>query len=151
MTDNDDARLADRVRQTVYRHFSSSGRLPSRDVLLSELQCAPGVYDAALQRLAASQALTLDLHGDIAMAIPFSALPTDVVVSDGTTEWWANCGFDGIGVAAMLDRDVTIRTFCPSDGSTLTVGCGPSGLHSDRFVVHLAVPMAQFWHDIGAT
>jgi hypothetical protein len=148
---NDHTSLDDRLRQAVYGHFSSSGRLPARAALTAELAAEPAAYDAALQRLAAAQALTLDLHGDIAMAIPFSALPTDVAVSDGSTQWYANCGFDGLGVAAMLTRDVTIDTVCPSDGSVLRVGCGPAGLSGDRFVVHLAVPMAQFWHDIGAT
>jgi hypothetical protein len=139
------------VRVAVYDHFIRTGGAPNSDDLAAQLGLSDVLLAESYQRLADQRALVLDADGAIAMAIPFSATPTEVrVVGSGVT-WWANCAFDGLGIPALLGSDGVVETACPQSGAPITVTVRDAQPSSGACVLHMAVPLAQWWDNIGDT
>jgi hypothetical protein len=139
------------VRIAVYDQFVATGSAP----VLARLAERLGVRDEELaesyRRLAAQRALVLDAADDIAMAIPFAARPTAVRVNGPGIAWWANCAFDGLGIPAMLGCDADVETACPQSGTSIVIRVRNGAPQNAVCTLHLAVPLARWWDDIGHT
>jgi Alkylmercury lyase len=143
--------LDEAVRVAVYDSFIHTGAAPDPAALAEQLGVAADTLVASYHRLAEQRALVLDADGVITMAIPFSASPTAVrVVGPGVT-WWANCAYDGLGIPAMLSCDAVVATACPQSGAPITVTLRAGMPQSLACVLHMAVPLAQWWDNIGDT
>lgn len=140
------------VRLSIYRSFAAHGTAPTIAQLAATLGLDETEVRASLTRLDAQRAIVLKpgTH-DIWMAMPFSAVPTDYRVDWGTGAAFANCAWDAFGIAAALDRDVTIATRDPLDAAALTVQVKDGTVIPEDYLVHFAVPAAQWWSDIGFT
>jgi hypothetical protein len=139
------------IRIAVYDHFIRMGSAPDPADLAAQLGITAAMLAASYQHLADQRALVLDADGAIAMAIPFSATPTDVTVRGGGVTWWANCAFDGLGIPALLGSDGVVETACPQSGAPITVTVRNHQPTSGTCVLHMAVPLAQWWDNIGDT
>jgi hypothetical protein len=139
------------VRFAVYDHFVLTGAAPHRSALAARLEVAETELGASYRRLAERRALVLDADGAIAMAIPFSATPTDVRVAGPGVIWWANCAFDGLGIPAMLGGDAVVETACPQSEEPIVVRIRDGTPVSAACVLHMAVPLARWWDNIGDT
>jgi hypothetical protein len=107
---------------------------------------------ASWERLAADRALVLEPRTRaLWMAMPFSAIPTDFRVRTGPIEAYANCAWDALGIPALLGRDGAIETTDPISGDRLAVSVQDGRLTRTDLVVHVAVPAAAWWEDIGFT
>jgi hypothetical protein len=146
MSDEEDERLAERVRQVVYVE-SAKAEVPTA-LDLSQLLGQPlGVVRDILRSLETQRALVLQSNGEILMAEPFSAIPTAFLIRSGDTQWWGNCIWDGLGVAAMLRLDADVITSCQCCGTRLEIGVARGErLTSGAGVAHFLVP-ARFWWD----
>lgn len=120
--------------------------------MAAELGRLLGVGDveirAALGRLAEAHMLVLQPGGEILMANPFSVVPTPFVVTSGNRSWYANCIWDGMGVAAMLQRDVVVNASCGCCGAELKLEVPKECRDEDERVGHFAIPAAHWWDDI---
>ena len=120
------------VRRAIMTAFASTGEPP-------DVATLPADVLAALER---DHVIVLR-DGRIQMAHPFAGhhAATRVTSADGRV-WWGNCAWDGLGiVAALALAEATVE----SCGIELQVRDG--AVHGDaRF--HVAVPAAQWWHDI---
>jgi hypothetical protein len=139
------------VRLAIYDHFIRPGGAPDPAALAARLGLSEGLLAESYQRLADQRALVLDAGGAIAMAIPFSATPTEVMVRGPGVTWWANCAFDGLGIPAMLGCDAVVETACPQSGAPITATVRDGAPHSVACVLHMAVPLARWWENIGDT
>jgi hypothetical protein len=139
------------VRFAVYDNFVRTGAAPYLSALAVRLEVAETALAASYRRLAEQRALVLDADSAIAMAIPFSATPTDVTVRGPGVTWWANCAFDGLGIPAMLSCDAVVETACPQSGEPIVVSIRGGTPASATCVLHMAVPLAQWWDNIGDT
>ncbi len=140
-----------RLRGHLYRRIRDTGRVPSRAELAADLVAADTEVDRALRFLADAYVLALDEHGEAWMAHPFSAVPTPYRVETPVGAYRANCAWDALAIPVLLGADGRTRTRCPQSGTrfdlTMTRGrAGPRGA-----VVRLAVPVRDFWDDIGFT
>ena len=106
---------------------------------------------ASWRRLHDGHALVLDEVGEIAMANPFAARPTDFRVDAAGRSWFANCGWDAFGIGAALGVDSAFDTHCADcdEPIHITIRDGLPGDPSPVF--HVLVPAAQWWNDIGFT
>jgi hypothetical protein len=141
------------VRREVYTSFVDHGRPPDAAVLARQLELSLGGLHDSYERLANEQALVLDPRSRaIWMAIPFSAAPTPVRVraEDGRA-WWANCAWDGLGIPAMLGVDARVETVCPATGTPIAVPVADGRPAPGPWALRMAVPLAQWWDDIGST
>jgi hypothetical protein len=139
------------VRLFVYRFFRDEGRPPVAGEIAPAVGRFPGEVEASLKRLAEAHVLVLAPGTPyIWMANPFSALPTAFQVHMEDRVRFGNCIWDALGVAAMLDTDADVRSWCPDCGRGMTLSVRDRSISGDG-VIHFAVPAAHWWDDIGST
>jgi hypothetical protein len=110
------------VHQAVLRAFADTGRAPD-PAALDAVTAPLGVSArAVLAALAAGDFLTLDEHGRVDAAYPFSARPTgiEVTLPSGATVA-AMCAVDALGIAAMLGSDAVIDAADPVSSEAVRV------------------------------
>lgn len=138
-----------RVRLAVYSHFMDTESRPGVGDLARRLGLAPAEVEASLRRLASQRVLVLE--GDstqIRMAMPFSGVPTGFRVETPLGGWWANCAWDALGIAAMLQTDAQVEARCEDCGDALSVTVEEGRLTRGEGVIHFAIPAARWWEDI---
>jgi hypothetical protein len=140
------------VRLAVYRHFIDHGSAPSLDTLAEQLEQPAEQIQQSLINLEAHRAFALTPGTDrLWMAHPFSAVPTAYPVKTATATYWANCAWDALSIAALLNQDATCRAQCPDCAEKLTLEVRNGQPVATSFVVHFAVPPRQFWDNVGFT
>lgn len=140
-----------RLRGHLYRRIRDTGTVPSRAELAADVGAAAAEIDRALRFLTDAYVLALDDHGEVWMAHPFSAVPTPYRVETPAAAYWANCAWDALAIPLLVRTDGRTRTSCPQSGARfdLTMTRGRAG--PQDAVVRLAVPVRDFWDDIGFT
>ena len=138
------------VRAEIYRLLVAGERGPTPARVARQTDLTEREAASAFRRLAAEHRIVLVPGEDrVAMAHPFSGVPTGYRASVGTQSWWANCGWDAFAILALLgDGQVFADAPIGAEPSTWTVRNGrvaPEGL------VHFVVPARRFWDDIGFT
>ena len=140
------------VRLSVYRHLVRAGQAPSHRDISADVGSSPTDVALSLERLDAGHVLVLHpTTRELWMAMPFSAVPTEFRVVSGDRAWWANCAWDALGISAMLQIPVEIRTTCTDCGNPGPLRTTGRALLNSSGVVHFAVPAAAWWDDIGFT
>ncbi|QRN98957.1 hypothetical protein JRI60_07975 [Archangium violaceum] len=138
-----------RVRLAVYGHFIDTGARPGVGDLSQRLGLSPEAVKDSLRRLGSQRVLVLEEGStDIRMAMPFSGVPTGYRVETPLGGWWANCAWDALGIAAMLQVTARVETRCEDCGDALTVRVEQERLTRSEGVIHFAVPAARWWEDI---
>jgi hypothetical protein len=141
------------LRLWIYRHFVEVCRAPSVIEIASRFGITSKEVEEVLGRLEKEADALVLIPGtrNIWMAEPFSAVPTAFVVRSGNRQWWGNCIWDGLAILALLGLDGTVSTACPQSAMPLAVTVADRTLKDVQGVVHIAVPAADWWCDIGFT
>ena len=138
-----------RLRNHVYRRFVELGRAPRFDEVARELALDREEVEAAMRRLHDAHALVLEGDGArIRMANPFSAIPTPHRVEAAGRWWYANCGWDALGVLAALGEDGRVASSCPDCAEPIELDVRGGSLAAEGHVFHVNVPAAHWWDDI---
>ena len=144
----DSQELDQKVRQHVYEVALATGAPPAVSAVAHVLGIARDVAEASFQRLADGHVLVLQPESrEILMAPPFSAVPTPFLVRTAEYSCFANCVWDALGVAAMLQTDMQIETSCQDCGNPMSVAVRSGDVSPDG-LVHFAVPAKEWWADI---
>jgi hypothetical protein len=144
-----DADLDRDVRVAFYTRLIESGTAPSTGDLAAALNVEPAAVFASFQRLGAARTLVLE-PGDSArvrMANPFSCIPTPFAVTAAGRQWWGNCIWDSLGIAAFLGSDATIECTCGDCGQPMSVAIRDGQAHGSG-VIQFGVPALHWWDDI---
>jgi hypothetical protein len=143
--------VIDRVRLAIYRAIERSGSAPGAHVLARALDLEPAVVENAYRALADAHVIVLQPQAaEIKWAPPFSAVATAFRVHAGRSAWHAPCAWDAFGIPAALDGDARIDAACAWSNEPLPCGV-EHGLAYGDALIHLLVPAAHFWDDIGYT
>ena len=138
------------IRLYVYEAMAATGCAPSARELGARFGIPPMEAQCSLQRLHNAHALVLEAgSGNILMANPFSAAPTDYRVFIGKIALYANCAWDSLGIPAMLGADARIEARHPLSGELVEYGVDtgkPMGARNK--LVHFAKPFRQWYDDI---
>lgn len=123
---------------------------------LKELRERFGVSDdhmrTALHALQDYHGVVLHPHNDeIWVAHPFSTEPTGFLVSSAEREWWGNCAWCSLGLAALAKSPVTIRTSPGFDRPLVELQIVDGQLDRSDLVVHFPTPMRRAWDNVIAT
>ena len=138
-----------KVKEKVYHHFASTGSAPTPHQLANQLSCSGDDIREAFVRLQRSRVLLLDQDGEaIRMAPPFSAIPTAHRVLIGQQQYFANCAWDALGVAAALHREAVVHSSCGQSGAPLRLEIGLGGPEPSDWLFHCQVPAARWWVDL---
>jgi hypothetical protein len=79
---------------------------------------------------------------------PFSLAPTNFLVSCGDGEWWGNCAWCSLGVAALLNRNVTITTALGANDRQVSIHIQDGQIVENNYYVHFPVPMRHAWDNV---
>ena len=139
------------VRNATYRRFVELGRAPTPAEVAAAVGEPEDLVRASWLRLHDAHALVLDETGQLRMANPFAAGPTDFRVDAKGREWYANCAWDAFGIGAALRVDSEFETHCPDCGEMLKVRVRDGRPDDTNLIFHVLVPAARWWNDIGFT
>ncbi len=139
------------LRFVVYRHFVETGQAPSRREL-AEVVSDSGAVDRLLRELHDRHMLVLDdrehRRGEIRMALPFAAEPTDFRVTTDAGAWWANCAWDALAILAALHADGRVTSSWADTGEPLELNVSDSELNQQDGYISFPLPANRWWDDI---
>lgn len=142
------------LRSLIYRHIVATGTAPTRLALTEEVG-DPDTTDALLRRLHDAHMIVLDdrphRFGEIRMALPFAAEPTDFRVTTEIGAWWANCAWDSLAVVAALHADGRITSTWSDTGEPVDITVTDGQLDVSDGYIHFVVPAHRWWDDIVLT
>jgi hypothetical protein len=142
------------LRFVVYRHIVETGTVPTRQTLVGSAGDLATV-DRLLRELHDRHLLVLDDrdggNGEIRMALPFAARPTDFRVTTNDGSWWANCAWDALAVLAALHADGRIESTWSDTGAPLEITVTDGDLDLTDGWIGFAVPASRWWDDIVRT
>jgi hypothetical protein len=139
------------LRNVTYRYIVDVGRAPTAADVAIQAHTDEATVTTAWRRLHDAHALVLDEHGAIRMLNPFSAVPTTFEVHAGARSWFANCGWDALGIGAALGLDTVIETKCADCHEPLRITVQDGHPTPSDVVWHVLVPAREWWRDIGYT
>lgn len=105
--------------------------------------------EAGLQRLQDNHGVVLHPNSSKIWVIhPFSLAPTNFMVRQGNLEWWGNCAWCSLGIAALVKGDVTITTTLGADGERVGIHIKDGKLQETDYWIHFPVPMKNAWDNV---
>jgi hypothetical protein len=137
-----------KLRIYIYRHFIRHGRSPSISDMVHGLTSSRKRVRSALDSLCRTHAFVLQEHGELWRAAPFSAIPTAFPVQVGLLNYYANCIWDALGIAAMLAKNARIATSCGCCNFEMTLRVHNGRLVESNGIIHIAVPARDWYKDI---
>lgn len=136
----------------IIEAFLKQGHAPTIDQLADRFRVDTKQIRASLRELQNYHGVVLHPHDDeIWVAHPFSTEPTGFLVSSAGHEWWGNCAWCSLGLAALADSPVTITTAPGFDRAMITLSIVDGELDRSDFVVHFPTPMINAWDNVIAT
>ena len=63
-------------------------------------------------------------------------------------EWWGNCAWCSLGVAALVKEDVTITTSLGAEGETTKIAIIDEKIQEKDLVVHFPIAMQKAWDNV---
>jgi hypothetical protein len=140
-----------RVRLAIYTTFAEGG-IPLSAMLSSKLHIPQQALRESYERLHNARAIVLDAHTrEVAMALPFSAVPTPFRVLTEDKTWFASCAWDAFGIPNLMKCDAVLATTCLDCDGPIIHRVEQRHLIDAHGVVHFLVPAAKWWENIGFT
>ena len=137
------------IRLFVYERLLATGAAPTSADIGQRFSISPDAAQGSLRRLHDAHALALADNGQILMAHPLSAVPTDYRVQVDAVTLYANCAWDSLGIPAMLGCDARIQARHPNTGEAMTYAIQRGELHDDfGGLVHFAHAFRHWYDDI---
>ena len=128
------------------QRFAALMRAPTHAELAEAWDVDADEARRRLRELADQRMVVLDDDGELWMAAPFSAVPTDYVAVVNGRRHFGNCIWDALGIVAMLGGIGRVEK------GDLRVECAIRRVSAPRdYVVHFLVPARDWWADIGFT
>jgi len=140
------------VRARIYDRLIATGRVPLVAELVQMTGSSSEATAAALQTLHEQHHVVVGDDGEVAVAHPFSSVPTGFLVTYGAVSAWGFCIWDALGIAAMTSENASIDTSCSKcfkrirleiRDSSLVTGC--------QYVAQFIVPPPHMWDDVRLT
>jgi hypothetical protein len=137
------------VRYQIYRFFADHCTAPSYQQIAGLLNAENQNVRASFHKLHERHMIFLEPNSDsIRIANPFSAIPTKFRVTSGNKQWWANCAWDSLGIAAALKIDVQIQARYPDTQETVDLQVNHGRVDGKNHIVYFPLPCAQWYDDL---
>lgn len=144
--------LAHEVRLFVFRQAAQTTRVPQPREIAEALGRPEAEIKDALRSLAAGRVLILAPNdGNIWAASPFCAVASGFRVEAAGKTYQAICIWDALGIAAALDADAVIQTFCGDCSEPMMFEIRNGELIKSEGIIHFAVQAHHWWDNIGFT
>jgi hypothetical protein len=137
------------LHATIIQFIIDKGFAPDVDELATLLKTSAGEIETALESLADYHGLVLHPNSTKVWVIhPFSLAPTNFLIRTEKGEWWGNCAWCSLGVAALLNQDLSITTTLGADSKQVTLHIENGKLLEKNYFVHFPIPMTKAWENV---
>ena len=79
---------------------------------------------------------------------PFATAPTNFYVECKKGEWWGNCAWCSLGIAALVGDDVTITTTIGAEKKQIKINIINGEILEKNYYVHFPIPMKKAWDNV---
>ena len=79
---------------------------------------------------------------------PFSLAPTNFYIRSDQGQWWGNCAWCSLGVAALLKTDLTISTTVGAEGMPIEIHIESGKVLEKDLFIHFPIPMKNAWDNV---
>lgn len=137
------------LHYTIIKYIIDHGHAPSVQQLATALDASTSQVENGLQELAEYHGVVLHPHEPKVWVIhPFSLAPTNFTVQSAKGIWWGNCAWCSLGVAALLNDNVTITTSLGAHGEHTQIHIVNGELEEKELLVHFPIPMKNAWDNV---
>jgi len=144
--------LSKLVRKFVFDQFLEHARPPVLEEIMQKFALDRATAFKVLKELHDSRSLVL-LAGSqrILMAHPFSSIASPFEVTISNKKYFANCAWDAIAFHVMLDKDVTVDSFCHHCAAKIKIELSKNKIASSKpkeALLFIGVPAAKWWENV---
>ena len=133
----------------ILKAIIDRGYAPEVKELASTLQSSEAEVASGLYKLQDDHGVVLHPNSTKVWVIhPFSLAPTNFYVKSSHGEWWGNCAWCSLGIAAIIKDDVQIFTTLGAETERITINIVDGVLLEKDFLVHFPIAMQNAWDNV---
>lgn len=137
------------LHYTILTEIINTGYAPSSLDLAETLQVSIEDIEKGLLSLQAYHGVVLHPNSFKVWVIhPFSLAPTNFYVQTDAGEWWGNCAWCSLGIAALLKQNVTIFTTIGGQTEPIQIHTKDGKIVNSNYFIHFPIPMQQAWDNV---
>jgi len=137
------------LHYTILKEVIERGYAPDLNSLSKILEAAEQDVEEALYKLQ-------DYHGvllhpnepKIWLIHPFSLAPTNFYIKAMSGEWWGNCAWCSLGIAALIKENLSITTRIAASDEAIIVHIKNGELQEKDLLIHFPIPMQDAWNNV---
>lgn len=138
-----------KLHSLILKYIIENGFAPSVSTIAQLLACSDEEAKASLLSLQEYHGVVLHPNETkIWVVHPFSLAPTLFTVKSARGIWWGNCAWCSLGVAALLNEDVTITTTIGGHDDQVTVSIKNGKIDKNDLYVHFPIKMTKAWDNV---
>ncbi|CAD5113906.1 unnamed protein product [Dimorphilus gyrociliatus] len=137
------------LHYTIIKTVIDKGYAPDLSKLSEILGQSEDQIKAALYKLQNDHGVVLHPNEPKVWVIhPFSLAPTNFYVKSEKGEWWGNCAWCSLGIAAILKENVTIATNIGGEDKHIIIEIVDGELKNKGLFIHFPIPMKEAWKNV---
>jgi len=137
------------LHYTIIKGIIDNGFAPSIAELSSTLGADKNAIEKGLKDLQEYHGVVLHPNESKVWVIhPFSLAPTNFYIQTNKGEWWGNCAWCSLGVAALLKDDVKITTTIGAETKQVEINIANGALQEKNYFIHFPIPMKKAWDNV---
>lgn len=137
------------LHHAIIKSIVDHGYAPTVEELADRFDQPVSDAERALTTLADDHGVVLHPNSArIWVAHPFSLAPTGFLVRKGELDWWGNCAWCSLGIAALLGGEVTITTTLGAGDQQIVIDVNDGAVEENGLLIHFPVPMTNIWDNV---
>ncbi len=137
------------LHYTIIREIIDKGYAPDIASLSNILRSSQEEIKQALYRLQEYHGVVLHPNKFKVWVIhPFSLAPTNFYVKSKKGEWWGNCAWCSLGIAALVKDDVSITTTLGAEAEQVIINIKNGDIQEKNYYIHFPIPMKNAWDNV---
>ncbi len=137
------------LHYTLIKGIIDNGFAPSVEDLSKTLKATKNDIENGLKNLQEYHGIVLHPNEPKVWVIhPFSLAPTNFYVRTKNGEWWGNCAWCSLGVAALLKDDVKITTTIGAETKQIEINIISGEIQEKNYFIHFPIPMKNAWDNV---
>lgn len=138
-----------KLHYTILKEIIEKGFAPDVNALSDLLNTDKSEIIAGLHALQDYHGVVLHPKATKIWVIhPFSLAPTNFYVTTQNGEWWGNCAWCSLGIAALLKEDVQISTLIGGEKKQVIIPIVDGEIQEKNYVIHFPIPMKNAWDNV---
>ncbi len=137
------------LHYTILRTIIDHGFAPDVNSLSIQLHVSEEKIISGLRQLQEYHGVVLHPHNyKIWVIHPFSLAPTTFYVESSAGQWWGNCAWCSLGIAALIEGDIKITTTIGAEKKQIEINIIDNIIQDKDYVIHFPIPMSRAWDNV---